>query len=120
MFVFTVEDRTLKVGFQRLDGAVSDVICEMQGAGRPKALSQLDALVFRNGWQSIVFTPSLETSLKSLNEITFGRKDFVLKGTLRQQVEIRRDRVSKQRSQKGPSEALSCICSILGSNTLGL
>ena len=49
MFVFTMEYRALDVGFKRLDGAASDLICEMGGVGGAKVLSQLNALMFRNG-----------------------------------------------------------------------
>ena len=66
MFVLTVENSTLEVGFQGLNGAASDVLGDVGGVSGPQVsvLSQISTLMSGYGWQPVLFAPSLKASLE--------------------------------------------------------
>ena len=62
MFVLTVEDNPLEVGFQRLNGCPSDVLSDVGNVLKELVPNQqFEILAWR---QPLVFTPSLKASLE--------------------------------------------------------
>ena len=64
MFVLTVEDSPLEVGFQQLNRGASDMLGDVGSVSRPKGLSQIGTLRSWYGWQTVLFAPSLKASLE--------------------------------------------------------
>ena len=64
MFVLTMEDGALEVGLQQLNGVASDVLGDVGSVSGPKGLSQISTLRSWYGWQPVLFTASLKTSLE--------------------------------------------------------
>ena len=50
MFVLTMEDSPLEVGFQQLDEVASDVLGDVGSVSGPKGLSQISTLRSSYGW----------------------------------------------------------------------
>ena len=50
MFVLTVEDSPLEVGFQQLNRGASDMLGDVGSVSRPKGLSQIGTLRSWYGW----------------------------------------------------------------------
>ena len=50
MFVLTVEDSPLEVGFQQLNGGASDILGDVGSVSRPKGLFQIGTLRSWYGW----------------------------------------------------------------------